>query len=95
MHIQAERGALCVVLSRRLGTSDVERIHEAISALGPFSSVTLDFSSVGESDATELARVATLLRSLPPGNFTLRGLSMRQSHMLLKRLSEAPDRVAA
>jgi hypothetical protein len=95
MHIVAERGALCVVLSRRFGASDVARIHEAISALGPFSCLTLDFSDVDEMGPAELALVAKLSSSLPPGKSTLRGLTMHQSQTLLKWLDEGPDRVAA
>ena len=95
MHIQAERGALCVVLNRPLDASDVRRIHEAISALGPLSSLTLDFSNTGGSVGAQLSVLATLLSSFPPGKFTVRGLAMQQYEALLKHLGRGPDRVAA
>jgi hypothetical protein len=95
MLIEAERGALRIVVSRRFGAADVSRIREAHSTFGPVSALIMDFSGLGEDGDTELALIASLLNSLPPGAATIRGLTMRQSQTLLEFLDGIHDRVAA
>jgi hypothetical protein len=95
MQIQVKRGALSVVLGSRLGVSDVERINEAISTLGPFNSATLDISSAHARHDDEWVLIAKLVNSLPVGQSTVLGLTMGQSQELLKYLDEVPLSLAA
>ena len=83
MYIEAERGGtLRVRVGTVFGPSDVARLREAITTLGPFSTVTVDFSGVRACDDAALALLAQELASHSPGEVALGGLTEHQWQVL-------------
>jgi hypothetical protein len=66
-----------------------------VGALGSFTSLEVELSRSGERDSGECAAVASLLRELPPGQATVRGLTIEQSQVLLRRLGDPSITAAA
>lgn len=82
MQIDAVRDALRVRIGPRFGATEVARLEEAVAALGPFSSLTIDFTAVRQSEDAALARLAGALACFERGEVALRGLTRHQSRLL-------------
>jgi hypothetical protein len=82
MQIDAVRDTIRVQVGRTFGAPDVTRIDEAFAALGPVSSLTIDFGKARRCDDAALARLATSLASLPATEVTIRGLTTHQFRLL-------------
>lgn len=82
MQIDAIHDTLSVRMGATFGAPDVTRFEEAVSALGPFSRLTIEFAAVRECDDAALARLAGALASLASGEINLRGLTLRQRRLL-------------
>lgn len=82
MQIDAVRNALRVRIGTRFDAMEVARLEEAVVALGPFSSLAIDFTAVRQSDDAALARLAGALRHFERGEIALRGLTSHQRRLL-------------
>ena len=82
MQIDAGREAIDVRIGPRFGEMDVERVQEAVAALGPCSRLTIDFTAVRECDDDALVLLASMLACLSHGEVAVRGLSHHQWRLL-------------
>lgn len=91
MQIEARRDSIDVRVGAKFGAVDVQRLEEALAALGPVSRLTIDFGLVRECDDAALALLAATLGSIHGSEVSLNGLSQHQSR-LLAYLGLAPRR---
>ncbi len=82
MQIDAVRDRLRVHVGNSFGAPDVDRLQDALVALGPFSELDIDFAAARQCDDAALARLAGTLLSFERGAVRLRGLTARQWRVL-------------
>lgn len=90
MQVDAADDALHVRAGSTFRAPDVVRLQEAVEALGPFSRLTIDFTSVRQCDDSALVRLASVLACIPKGEVAVRGLTFHQWR-LLTYLGVHPD----
>ncbi len=82
MQIDADRDELRVRLGSTFGASEAARVQEAVTELGPFSHLTIDFAPVRRCEDAALTRLAEALRSFARGEVHIHGLTMPQWRVL-------------
>lgn len=82
MQIDAGGETIAVQVGSRFGAPDVQRVQEAVAALGPCSRLTIDFTAVRQCDDAALVLLASMLGCLSHGEVAVRGLSHHQWRLL-------------
>ncbi len=67
---------------RRLGPTEVERIHESLLALAPVSALVLDFRRAGDLEPEAVSMLGQVLDGLDGIALELRGVTLRQARLL-------------
>jgi len=89
MRLELTEGELTLQLRHRFALAEANRVHEAVAALAPLSRLTVDFLDIRESEDRAFARLAETLLDLRPVDVALRGLTLRQAHVLDRLLARA------
>jgi anti-anti-sigma regulatory factor len=82
MRIEARRDTIEVRVGAKFDAMDVQKVEEALAALGPFARLTIDFGLVRDCDDAALALLASTLGALHGGEVALSGLSQHQWRLL-------------
>lgn len=82
MQIDADRDELRVRVGSTFGAPEAARVQEAVTDLGPFSHLTIDFAAVRRCDDAALARLADALRAFARAEVQLHGLTVHQWRLL-------------
>jgi hypothetical protein len=82
MQIATQQGRIDVHVGATFGVREVARLQEAVTALGPFSEVDIDFGSVRECDEAALAELCATLLALQRGEVKFHGLTLEQWRLL-------------
>jgi hypothetical protein len=87
--LELTKGRLRLELRHRFGLGEADRLEEAVVAMAPLSSLTVDFLEVHEAEEAALARLAEILADLRPIEVALRGLTPRHARVLERLLARA------
>jgi hypothetical protein len=82
MQIATQRDRIDVHVGARFGEREVAKLQEAVTALGPFSHLDIDFGSVRECDDSALAELGATLLALQRGEVKFHGLTLEQWRLL-------------
>lgn len=83
MQIDTLHDTMRVHVGATFGDRDLARLQEAVTALGPFARLDIDFADVRQCDDAALAGLAHALMSMDHGEFTFRGLSLERWRLLV------------
>lgn len=94
MQVDAAHDELRVRIGSTFRDPDVVRLEEAVTVLGPFSRLTIDFTAARQCDDAALVRLASVLACVPSGQIAVRGLALH-AWRLLTHLAVDFDRSGA